>query len=824
MALALLATAAPIILATAGPALSEGRAADAATQPGAAEPPSRPDARTEALLRSLAQAQATFKRHLPASADELTLAGEHAVRRIPVYFTEREAGRINAFRITATTAVSALPEASVLEVQLNRMNIGTLRPVAGGASSLTVDIDPGQVVPGFNELTLVATHQHRVDCSLEGTYELWTSIIPSETGFVGTMSDDGDLVVADLPAILGSNVAPTTLKVAAPARLDDDMATRIGRFVNATVLNGWMANPHIMPAEAASERAGVTLEVVPASPTERTGTSLRQFADSENLFVRTDATGRTVGLVLAGPPAALDRALDRLENTARARSGPGSEAGRAALVASLGRELDEAGFVTLAGLGMKDISFAGRRFHVDIPMLLPGDYYQADYGNLLLYLNGGYAANLLDTAGLVVKVNGVEAANVKLSGRGSDRRLQNLELRIPLRMFHAGKNTLTLEADLRTEADLSCAPENAAVMIPRFRLENSSRIVIPSMARVGVVPNLAATLSHGLPYALDAAPTDVFLVGDRGEALAAGLSLTGEITANSQRVMRFRFAFRTPSEDGSGFLVGAWRDMPGWARPLVGERVEDDAPQPDEDALEEAVAGAAPKAQEPGDPAPTVIAGRGDIVSDVVPLRQQQYFAASADAPALIWENAFDLAGEASAWLEEISFHSGASIRAQVEQIGDLLLAPGGDANRERLFVPDDVVLAQRAYTQDTGIARLSAAVLDREAPRIWTIVAADTGGAISAAVDGHAPAGVAFSPSGQHYVYSDSRDRTIEAGEAARLYATRPPDPANLRLVLAAWLSANAQVYLTVLLSALMAFAGLTYLTLRRRRDERAS
>lgn len=776
------------------------------------------ESRTEAWLATLQQASKTWMRHLPASPHEMMLGGEHAVRKIPIYFPAGEAGRTTELRVAAVSAISALPEASSVTVFVNGLSVGTIALRAGGPSTLTVPIQPGQVVEGFNEVMFVASHQHRIDCSLEGTYELWTRILPERTGFIVSQAEKRSSPVSDMAAVLGRNPAPSTLRLHLPGTLDSASATRLGRFVNTTVLNGWIANPEIALANGRTSPAGIELKILDTLPQDSASTTFERFDDTDHLYAEVSRTGETRALILAGAPAAIDRELDRLEDKARARGASVSARGQEALVAQFGRELDSAGHVTFGSLGAEDVSFAGRHFLMDVPILLPGDYYQADYGSLNLFLDGSYAANLRGTSQLVVKVNGVDAVSLPLNDTNTT--FDGKEVRIPLKLFHAGLNTLSLEADLRTEADLACVPENAAVMTPRFKLSKSSRIQVPTMARVGVVPNLAATMSHGLPYTLDEAPTELFVVGERAEGLRSALSMAAEITANAQRMEPFRIAFRPPTEDEGGIIVGPASAMPAWARSIVGEKVS-----PAEDADPAVPEGPQISSSEPTrQTSPVRLAMRSDIMTDAVSLRQHLAGDDTSDGESgpLAWLKG--TAHDARVWLASGSWYNLDWLAEEASALGDVIFGAVDPVMHERKFVADDVVFAQRAYSDTTGMEKMSEAVLRNDPPRTWTVVVAEAPEQLASAFDGDAPSGVVFNPSGQHYVYSDARDRMIEAGEAGQLYATRSPSFSNLRLVLAGWLSANKQIYVYLITSVLVLFGALTYVSVRRRRGARAS
>jgi len=793
----------------------------------AAEAADEAETSIDAIFEKLGAAPERWVRRLPVPENKLFLQGEHSVLKVPMHFSAHAAARAGELRLAALTGVAALAGPSRLDVYVNGSHVGELTPAYDAPARLVAPLRPGQLVAGFNEITVVARHQHRIECSIDSTYELWTRILPDETGIFGRSESRPAATVAELPDVIGSNPRPTVLRVAMPDRLDEAAATRVGRFVNTVVLNGWIADPEIVTVEDSSTGAGIDLSIVDADPATLAGRpALRQFADLPNLFAEVAPDGSNQGLMLAAAsPAALDAALDALETKSQQRDPSGSTRGLQALIGVFGSELDDDATVSLANLGIETQTFAGRRFRQAIPVLLPEDFYRANYGNVLLYVDGGYMGDLLPNSTLKIKVNDVTVVTLPLDASGRTM-FDDKEVRIPLGMFHAGKNLVSLEADLLTEADLTCEPEHAPVTRPRFRLEDTSRIVIPKMARVGAVPNLSATISHGFPYTLSDAPTELFIVGDRASGLGSALALMAQITANDQRVERYDIVFRSPNERDSGILVGAADAMPAWAEPLIGTRVTDDGEVPAPWLMSDASAslmGSDHGSVAGGDRGREVMLASldnadGGTAIEYDLLRNRLGAEAPSDSGSGLMATAREQLDSFHTWLNREQQEKLDSLVAEASAFWHQATGTDDGPQRERVFKADDLVLVQTARAELTGVDAVEAAVIPGEIPPTWTILATDGVSTLSDAFLGRSDSGVRFDPAGQHYVYGGDHHASIPAGETAHLFATRGISPGNLRLVLAGWLAHNVKVYILVVLSITAVLGILTYAVTRRR------
>ena len=118
-------------------------------------------------------------RRLSMGADAAFLQGESAAREWPMYVKASDLGRVAALQIAFSSSVSASPTLSRLHVFVNDRPIGDIEVKGGEQGALRkIDIPPGAVAPGLNSVRVEFESVHRVDCSVDATYELWARLDP----------------------------------------------------------------------------------------------------------------------------------------------------------------------------------------------------------------------------------------------------------------------------------------------------------------------------------------------------------------------------------------------------------------------------------------------------------------------------------------------------------------------------------------------------------------------------------------------------------------------------------------------------------------------
>ncbi|WP_232629511.1 cellulose biosynthesis cyclic di-GMP-binding regulatory protein BcsB, partial [Methylobacterium sp. Leaf118] len=211
-----LLTLAGLLAASAEPAVAQsflGRGApQVLTVPDASAPVRRlGPAVAEPAPAPPPQAATLPHRPFPALATGLRLAGEESSLQWPVYLTEAQARERLRLRVGYLAAISVVPDASYLTATVNGVAIGRSEIKAPGAIRiLEFDIPADLLKSGYNAVAIAGIQRHRVDCSLDATYELWTQIDPAWTGLVAPPGAAGAASLRDLPAIApdGRGVVP----------------------------------------------------------------------------------------------------------------------------------------------------------------------------------------------------------------------------------------------------------------------------------------------------------------------------------------------------------------------------------------------------------------------------------------------------------------------------------------------------------------------------------------------------------------------------------------------------------------------------------------
>ena len=128
---------------------------------------------------------------------------------------------------------------------------------------------------------------------------------------------------------------------------------------------------------------------------------------------------------------------------------------------------------------------------------LPADFLAADYGRGTFDLAGAYAAGLARGAQVRVDINGKSSGVIKLPYAGGDVFRHN-QLFLPLSLMRPGPQP---RRDLRRKrhdrGDATCDAADGK----RFLLTDTSKIVLPTLAHVQRLPDLAVTAAGGLPFA-----------------------------------------------------------------------------------------------------------------------------------------------------------------------------------------------------------------------------------------------------------------------------------------------------------------------------------
>lgn len=707
-------------------------------------------------------ASATLRRFNAGSA-ELAFAGERVERAYPFYVTAAETAQAAQLVLSYQSAVSIMPETSRMAVFINDLPVGETQ--LGRSGELSVAIPAGVLQPGYNGIRILVDQHHRVDCSIEGTYELWTRIAPSLSGLdFGTPYVELSSL-ADLPAIARTGTDRMAINlVQSPGRTAD--LDRAMSVLQATVLLAGIDRPAVTVSGSAGSGPGLDI-IIGTPPGGVRPASTRpavQVAPDVSL-IAPEAGGRATLLVGSQITGDIDRTIAALVEEARSNAPMGTAAGLRSLSIPQGQTVSSKTSIPLVDLGLDTREFAGRAYRSEIAFGLPSDFYAADYDAAHITLDAAYAAGLSEDATLIVRANGRQVSSLPLSSIRQGR-IEQQTLKVPLSALRPGHNRVTFEATLLSGSDETCEPIASISDMPaRFVIGPGSALHLPRVAQMGHLPDMAA-MSAGRSVAGDESETlTIYSTGLNAPGLDAAATLLAQIAASSGSVLPVKVSRDVPMvASGDLLAVGTYADLPpalldqvGLAVPSrLGAKAETDGTQA---SLSQEEAGGA---------------GLGNI-----------RIASFADA--------FAAPTDIASRIEELGGWVGGLVSAQASNFlglgeNDAFTNSGG-------HVPEPasrLVMAQAATPGDR--------------PYAWTVVAAADAAALTAGVQTMAAAANWAQLGGAVTVLHDDGQVVSHDASEERLYETQPRSFGNLRLVFAGWLSRHLQAYvLTLILLALM-------------------
>jgi hypothetical protein len=505
----------------------------------------------------------------------LNLEGENDRADFQFYLTGAQAVAPATFQLAYLNALAIAPENSRLQVIVNGTTLlGT--PLASSADTqvLTVDVPQSALRRGFNTLSITADQRHRTDCSIDSTYELWTSIDQTRT-FLAMTGPNLDAIdrLDDIPAVGVNARGETVIRLVMPERDGALVGTVAFDLVQALALDLRVGNARVeFSDEIADPSAPGTLNVLVATASnlpEAFG-GLVDEARRGPIATFVPATNGGSILVVSGPSwDAVERAVESIRTVeAQYPSEPGTLPARADRARPI-PILADGGTIDLETIGLDTVSFNGRRYRSTFDFALPPDFYADKYGFAQLMLNAAYSGDVMPGSQIDVYVNG-EIASVTPVLRTDDATLRDVRIKVPMAAFQPGVNTVEMVASLRTQADALCAPGTVTVGTEgRFLISGESEFIVPGFAKIGQVPNLAAFASSGYPYASDAGTSMVIASGD--QALSAALTVAARLAVASDNPLKFTdISHGSPSPAGNAIFVGAYNELPPDAVARVG--------------------------------------------------------------------------------------------------------------------------------------------------------------------------------------------------------------------------------------------------------------
>lgn len=501
----------------------------------------------------------------------LGLTGEFEDRVWSVYLTAQQAAAGTKLNLGYQNSIFVAPETSRLTVEVNNTKIAE-EPIRSpeSVSDLSLDVPKDLLKPGSNLIRLRSNQRHRTDCNVQSTYELWSNVDAEKTylSFAGnepmTMQS-----LDDIRAIGVDESGLTRFNFVVPA-LEQPVST-----IPLMRLSQGLAVLADMPNQSFSFE---TNKLTPSGPGEMTvvvGTNaelspllaaLPDGAASAPVagFVQDAKTGSPV-LVITGPTWQAIRSA--IESIVAPTDTSGPAARRDVITTQRWRSPDAPFLFSdtrlpFSQLGLKTEEFSGRRFRTDFAIGIPADFYASSYGEAVILLDAGYSSAVLPGSHIDIYVNDSIASTVPITSSGGGL-LRHLPINVTMRHFRPGVNTIAIEAILATESDNVCAPGATGTDAPRFALFDTSEFHMPDFARVGQLPNLAATAGTGAPYNRSADPVPLFLDRIDANTLSAAATYLGRLAAAAGHPLAVE-TVASPALIGnrSAIFIGALSQMP----------------------------------------------------------------------------------------------------------------------------------------------------------------------------------------------------------------------------------------------------------------------
>ncbi|WP_210495972.1 cellulose biosynthesis cyclic di-GMP-binding regulatory protein BcsB [Microvirga antarctica] len=779
---------------------------------GAAESPRRSLAGS---VSSLSFPVLESRRALPIAADEMDFVGEAASHEYPVYLTANEATRPAKLKLAYLNAISVLPETFHLTVKINDVVVGeTTKQASSRPGDLSLNIPAGLLEVGFNSVRISVRQSHRVDCSAGSTYELWTRLLPdqSELTFTGGVADIREL--RDLPAVGSGKNGSTPIRVKVLRGSSSKDVVSASRAVQSAVLLGQYTNPVVEFDPSSPGVGGLDIIVGQAGAIESLLGQRLQGSGPRSQVLQGTSDGRVTLAVTGANEAEIDAALEALAERASAAVPVGSPAGLRALKNVSGRRLQGGESATLNELGLESEPFRGRLSRQTVKVQLPPDFLAADYGRVTLTTDAVYAPDLSPSNKLIVRVNGTVIADASMANPRGDVLKRHI-LYLPTGAFKSGLNTIDIEAETRTAGDARCDAVALLDQRERFLLAGSSEITVPTLARIGALPNISSAMSGGL--GLLSKELSVFIPKGRSEAIDASLTVLAKMASVAGHPTTVNVGFEQPPQSGSHVLaIGAFGDVPDAMLR---------AAELDPDKLRSAWQGTTTGAvQTSSNPERIKVASMDASGELVVPSRR-----VPTDPPVATSSLHDQLANTQSSlgglktlvgstssdWLTR---HVGSVFATASDIVTEPLRRTGVLASPEaaRLVVTDNstLVIAQGARARDLQDGSQPGFLPSIEST---TVIVAPSAADLVASTSNLLTGSLWQQLVGQAAVF-DSETNQIATRVSGNIWLSKTAglDVQNVRLIAAGWLSRNVPVLLVALLAVLLVLTMLLQRTLR--------
>ncbi|WP_161991078.1 MULTISPECIES: cellulose biosynthesis cyclic di-GMP-binding regulatory protein BcsB [unclassified Rhizobium] len=716
-------------------------------------------------------------RRIGADRRGMFFNGESTSNEYPFYALPSEIAGSAKLVLWMQTAISAAPENSSMRVFVNDQDVGSIKLQSGAPYRVEMKVPNGVIQPGYNAVSILVDQKHRVDCSIDATYELWTQIDPERSGFV--FSEGGRLMGDTMPDLIargGMIDGRTAIQGSiAPGATGTDYNRTITAIEALTIIGNFDRPAVSIGQQAADDRSIGVVVGTRGTVAEILG----QQADSilkDGINVLPAGHGKGQTLVVTGRTAAdVDASLEILKAEAEKGQSDGTPQGLRALANSKGRLLSPGSTAPLRNLGLIAEPFSGRLYKQQINFSMPSDFYPGDYGSLVLHLSAQYAANLSRDAELIVRANDETVADINL-GSSRSGLIDDQRLPVPLSKLRPGENTIQFEARLPVPADVTCDPVGkGGEDRPRLLVLGKSFLEVPQFARVGRYPDIAALVSgSAFDERVGSAPIALYVPNLNSTALSAAASFMAKMAYSSGHILPVNVTATVPDLHQPNVMAfGTFSQLPS-------------------DVVTPTGLDLSTRITSPG---PAINAPTQEVASAL------SFRDTKDTAPATGTDG--DVTGQMLGYVGQIKTVLTDRVGAQIDKLRHEVSAMGQ---------PEEVRYQPKAET-----ALLIAQKDMKGAAGVWTVVASPSEQGLTATVDAIMDRSTWTRLNGSVQAFSTTGQVIDEiAPSKVALFQTQPANAGNLRLIVAGWFSHHVLEYTLAQIIAALLLGASTFLLLK--------
>jgi hypothetical protein len=513
----------------------------------------------------------------------LTLDGEVASRHWTVFLTPAQAAAAQTLNYGYRSSIFVTPETSRMAVYINDTLVSDeLIQSPEQTSERRITLPRNLLKPGANKVSFRALQQHRTDCTVESTFQLWTEILPEKTYLsLDPAAPEPVATLDDLKAIGVDKTGRTHFRIVVSDLADLSQTDAMMRLSQSLSLLARMPNQSIEVTDSLAKADGPGEMTVVVGVASSLAEMLPNLPDSAKTgpftgFVKHPKSGTPI-MVVSGPDRdAMKASIDNIANTIdRPEQIQRDMLATQAWTGSETPFLTSGTSLTFAKLGVSTIEFSGRRYRTGFDIGIPADFYAGAYGEAQILLDAAYSSEILPGSHIDVYVNGSVAATVPVTST-SGGILRHLPIRVTMRHFQPGSNRIEIEAVLKAKGDQACVAGAAPEAEPRFGLFSSSEFRMPDFARIAELPNLSTVSGTGFPYGRDYKEISLFIDRLDSPTLSVSATFLGKLAMAAGRPMNIKSSNSSARiGDTNTIFVGAISQIPQAALDSV--RVSDAA-------------------------------------------------------------------------------------------------------------------------------------------------------------------------------------------------------------------------------------------------------